>query len=98
VTTGDDTARHMPGGFARWGVSKENAADAAADTIVRPIFEAGDALLFDHLCLHKTATEPGMTNGRYAIETWLFAPSTYEAMTRPAEQGYSPRNQLPIYF
>jgi hypothetical protein len=43
----------------------------------RPIFEQGDALLFDELFLHRTACEPEMTRERYAIETWLFAPSVY---------------------
>ena len=43
----------------------------------RPIFEPGDALLFDHLCLHRTAIAPGMTEQRYATETWCFAGSTY---------------------
>jgi hypothetical protein len=45
--------------------------------IVRPRFEPGDALLFDHLMLHRTASEPSMTKRRYAIETWFFAPSAY---------------------
>ena len=39
-----------------------------------------------------------MTKGRYATETWLFAPSTYGAMTAANEHGYSPRDQLPILF
>ena len=48
------------GGVARWS---------------RRPFRAGDALLFDHLLLHRTAVGPGMTRERYAMETWLFAPS-----------------------
>lgn len=47
----------------------------------RPLFEAGDAILFDHLCLHRTAVDPTMTKDRYATETWCFAPSAY-----PGEQ------------
>ncbi len=50
---------------------------------VRPIFEAGDALLFDHLCLHQTAAEPEMKKLRYATETWCFAPSTYPGRQIP---------------
>jgi hypothetical protein len=46
-------------------------------SVVRPIFEPGDVLLFDQLFLHRTASDPEMTRERYAIETWFFAPSTY---------------------
>jgi hypothetical protein len=45
--------------------------------VVRPIFEPGDALLFDEMFLHRTAIDEGMTRARYAIETWFFAPSVY---------------------
>ena len=43
----------------------------------RPVFQPGDALLFDHLCLHRTGTDPAMSKVRYATETWHFAPSAY---------------------
>lgn len=49
-----------------------------------PVFAPGDALLFDHLTLHTTGVRPGMTRPRWAIETWLFAPSCF------------PTEQLPI--
>jgi len=52
--------------------------EAAGDTpILRPIFEPGDALLFDELFLHQTASDPSMPNPRYAIESWFFGPSAY---------------------
>jgi hypothetical protein len=54
--------------------------------IVRPVFEAGDALLFDERFLHRTASEPTMTEERYAVESWFFAPSHY------------PGDQVPILF
>lgn len=44
-------------------------------------FNAGDAILFDEMNLHKTAADPGMAKVRYAIEAWFFAPSCY-----PVEQ------------
>ena len=91
VQTGD-------GAFAAWATSPDAAEQAAAGAVVRPIFEAGDALIFDHLNLHRTAIDPAMDNDRYAIETWLFAPSTYGSMTTTVEEGYSPRDQLPIVF
>ncbi len=54
--------------------------------VVRPIFEAGDALLFDQRFLHRTAVDAAMTRSRYAIESWFFAPSHY------------PHDQVPVYF
>ncbi len=39
-----------------------------------------------------------MTNGRYAIETWLMAPSTYSAMTTEVDEGYQPDDQVPLVF
>ena len=56
--------------------------EAGAAGIVRPRFSAGDALLFDDLFLHATATSPTMSGPRYALECWLFAPSLI-----PPEQG-----------
>jgi hypothetical protein len=91
VKTGD-------GAFTDWATSPAAAEEAAAGAIVRPIFEPGDALIFDHLNLHRTAIDPGMVRDRYAIETWLFGPSTYDSMTTTVEDGYSPRDQLPIVF
>ena len=54
--------------------------------IQRPIFAAGDAVLFDEMLLHRTAVEPEMTRERYAIESWFFAPSHY------------PTDQIPVTF
>jgi hypothetical protein len=63
-----------------WSVGHDRveAEAAARDTpIVRPTFEAGDALLFDQFFLHRTAVSPDMTRGRYAVESWFFAPTGY---------------------
>lgn len=61
-----------------WSLSDAAVQSAADGTpIVRPEFEAGDALLFDHLLVHQTATAPDMTQDRHAIESWFFAPSAY---------------------
>jgi hypothetical protein len=68
------------GTWFSWSVSQSAADEAAADVpIVRPIFEPGDALLFDELFLHTTAGEPEMPNTRYAVETWFFRPSAFPA-------------------
>lgn len=84
------------GAKAEWSVKAEDAEQVGAGTIVRPIFEPGDALIFDHMLLHRTGNDKGMTNGRHAIETWWFAPSTYASMTTPPENGYTPRDQVPL--
>jgi hypothetical protein len=91
VPTGD-------GAFEAWATNPDAAEQVAAGVTVRPVFAPGDALIFDHLNLHRTAIEPEMRRDRYAIETWLFAPSTYDSMTTRVENGYSPRDQLPIVF
>jgi len=79
-----------------YGVKTEDAEQAGAGAIVRPVFDPGDALIFDHMLLHRTGRDKSMTKGRYAIETWLFAPSTYAAMTTHSDEGYSPRDQVPL--
>lgn len=75
------------GAFFDWAVGDDVVAEAAGDAgVVRPQFGPGDALLFDHLFLHRTAVSAGMTNERHAIETWLFSPSSY------------PDGQIPIVY
>jgi hypothetical protein len=67
-----------PGAYFDWAVSDQLVEQLAADTpVLRPELEAGDALLFDHLFLHRTAVAPEMTSERHAMETWFFAPSAY---------------------
>jgi hypothetical protein len=88
-----------PGGASKpYACSPEAAERVAAGAIVRPIFEVGDALIFDHMLLHRTGKGVNMTNGRYAIETWLMAPSSYAAMTTPVEAGFQPDDQVPLVF
>jgi hypothetical protein len=65
-------------------LTRAKAREAAGDVaIVRPIFEPGDALLFDEMFLHQTASDPSMTKPRFAIESWFFAASAFPA-------GYAP--------
>jgi hypothetical protein len=67
-----------------WAVARPVAEEVAGETgIVRPIFEPGDALLFDDLFLHSTAADDSMTEPRYAIETWFFGPSAFPAEYEP---------------
>lgn len=73
--------------YFKWSLSDDDVLTAAQGTgIVRPDFEAGDALLFDHRLAHRTATSPTMTEVRHAIEAWFFAPSAF------------PPSQLPIVY
>ncbi|MCH7788293.1 MAG: phytanoyl-CoA dioxygenase family protein [Acidobacteria bacterium] len=66
------------GSYFDWAVADADVASAAGDVgIVRPEFGAGDLLIFDEMCLHRTAVEPEMTLERHAIESWSFAPSAY---------------------
>ncbi len=65
-------------------VSQAKAREAAGDAgIVRPIFEPGDAVLFDELCLHQTGSDPAMPKPRFAIESWFFGGSAFPADYAP---------------
>jgi hypothetical protein len=65
-------------------VSQRTAETAAGDRpILRPIFEPGDALLFDDVFLHKTGSDPSMPNPRYAVECWFFAASGFNRLYAP---------------
>lgn len=65
-------------------VSQERAEAAAGDRpIVRPVFEPGDALLFDELFLHQTASDPSMPHPRFAIESWFFGGSAFPGEYAP---------------
>jgi hypothetical protein len=64
------------GAVADWTIGPEEVRRAAEGiATVVPEFDAGDAALFDHLFLHRTAGRPGQTRTRWAIESWFFAPS-----------------------
>lgn len=77
------------GAYFEWSVGPDQISEVVAETgsaVVRPRFEAGDALLFDDRFLHRTAVAPSLGTDRYAIESWFFAPSTY------------PADQIPLVF
>jgi Phytanoyl-CoA dioxygenase (PhyH) len=64
-------------------VSQAMAEKASGDRpIIRPVFEPGDALLFDDLFLHQTGSDPSMPKPRYAVENWFFGASGF-----PGEYG-----------
>lgn len=66
------------GSYFDWSVGEAKVAEMTnGRPLAFPRFAAGDAMLFDHLCLHRTGVRAGMTRGRYALESWMFAPSSY---------------------
>jgi Phytanoyl-CoA dioxygenase (PhyH) len=67
------------GALFDWSVSPQVVEEAAGgpDAITSPEFGPGDALLFDHMFVHRTGVRPGMTRERWAIESWFFGPSSY---------------------
>ena len=61
-----------------WAVSDEQVDELRERVpVVTPKFKAGDMLMFDHWFLHRTSRSPAMTENRYAIESWFFAPSVF---------------------
>jgi hypothetical protein len=55
------------GAAYEWSVGDALVDRSVSDDIVRPDFEPGDALLFDHMLLHRTALSPVTTRPRHAI-------------------------------
>ena len=47
------------GVHAAWGITAADAAAFGGDDIERPLFEAGDAMFFDHFLVHRTSFERG---------------------------------------
>ena len=63
------------GAASDWSVA-DDAVDRIGD-VATPVFRPGDALLFDHFTLHRTAVVlPTMTKVRHTVEAWFFAAST----------------------
>ena len=72
------------GAIFDWAVGPDTVATLAADApVVRPRFAAGDVVLFDDLCLHRTAIDPAMTRPRHAVESWFFARTGYPTGQTP---------------
>lgn len=72
------------GAIFDWAASPAKVEEAGEGVkVCRPIFEPGDALLFDHLFMHRTAADADMTRDRHGVEMWFFAPSLYPEMEIP---------------
>lgn len=80
----DYVATGTEGTFLETQVSDAVAKEAAGEIgIVRPVFNPGDALLFDDLFLHQTGSDPSMPKPRYAIESWFFGASAFPEIYVP---------------
>lgn len=74
----DEYILNSSGNVFDWSVADSQVDNYRGTVpIVRPNFKAGDMLIFDHWLLHRTARNPEMTESRYAIESWFFAPSEF---------------------
>jgi hypothetical protein len=64
------------GRLGQSSISPATVAEAAAPVpVIRPEFAPGDALMFDERFVHRTYLDANMTQDRYAVECWFFAPS-----------------------
>jgi hypothetical protein len=55
---------------------------------IRPTFAQGDALLFDELLAHANGGgQPGLSRPRYAVEAWMFAPTSLPTRYLPISVG-----------
>jgi hypothetical protein len=60
----------------KFGLTPETMARVAdGGAIAAPIYEPGDAVLFDEYLVHRTKAGPKMRQLRHSIESWMFAPS-----------------------
>ena len=72
------------GAWFDWTVGPQLVEKIAQDRpLVCPHFQPGDAIFFDHYCLHRTAEGPNDTLPRYALESWFFAESRAPAKQQP---------------
>ncbi len=60
-----------------WSIDHALLEHVADGVIADPVYEPGDALIFDERTAHRTGHRPGLRVPRHAIEAWFFAPSTH---------------------
>jgi len=71
------------GSYVPWEVKETLVYDQfGRDSFITPDFKAGDALLFDQMCLHRTHVTQEMTKKRLAYECWFFPPAPEYARLR----------------
>jgi hypothetical protein len=71
----DQIAEPDPNELYRFALDPETIARISGDTAVAaPLYDAGDAVLFDEYLLHRTKSSNEMSDVRYSVESWMFAP------------------------
>jgi hypothetical protein len=74
----DNVLESIGPGALEFGARPELVAQLTNDApSVCPIFEAGDAAIFDELTLHQTSSSATFTQPRYGFESWFFTPSSF---------------------
>ena len=74
----------VDGVMSTHSISYDLIAELAAEMpTVFPEFGAGDALVFDEHFVHRTHLDHDMTEVRYALECWFFAPSHQSSSYTP---------------
>jgi hypothetical protein len=69
----------------KFGLKAETMDSVAErEAIAAPIYEPGDAVLFDEYLVHRTKADPEMQGIRYSVESWMFAPSGHPLRERLA--------------
>jgi hypothetical protein len=63
--------------FFNQSLTHDTVTSFGEDHIVRPVFNTGDAIVFDGLTMHRTGVDKDMTKSRKSIEMWCFAASTF---------------------
>jgi hypothetical protein len=61
--------------FSPHAVHPDLVAEVATTGTIVPDCAPGDGMLFDELFLHRSYLTPHMTEDRFALECWFFAPS-----------------------
>lgn len=66
------------GAYFDWDVSQAVVDQERGDhAIASPVFSAGDAIFFDQFLVHRTGVKEGLTQTRYALESWFFTPTSF---------------------
>ena len=86
------------GAHAAWGITARDAADFGGEDIEKPLFVAGDAMLFDHLLVHRTAFDTAMTREGTRDRNVVLRALDVWAMFEENDVGIVPRDQIPILY
>jgi hypothetical protein len=60
-----------------WSISNQVAESVTEVDSAKPLFAPGDAVFFEKYSLHRASSLPTMNTVRFALQSWLVAPSMY---------------------